>query len=106
MPQSNNFNNCNCNTGNLTSCFNANSFGEKDMLTDALSSQKFVTENYNASANECSNPSIKNEFVNILNEEHQIQFELFSEMHKRGWYPVQQAEQQKISQTKQKYQNN
>lgn len=88
----------------LNTCFSSNSFGEKEMLTDALASQKYVTENYNTFANECSNPAVKNEFMSILNEEHQIQFEVFSEMHKRGWYPLQQADQQKISQTKQKYQ--
>ncbi len=98
-------NNQSSNNSNLNSCFNANSFGEREMLTDALSSQKFTTENYNKFANECSNPAVKNEFMNILNEEHQIQFEVFSEMHKRGWYPVQQAEQQKVSQAKQKYKN-
>ncbi len=94
------------NTNSINNCFNSNSFGEKEMLSDALSSQKLATDNYNTFANECSNPAVKNEFMNILNEEHQIQFEVFSELHKRGWYPVQQAEQQKVSQAKQKYQNN
>ena len=97
-----NFNNNN----QLNNYFSSNSFGEKEILTDALSSQKFATENYNTFANECSNPSVKNEFMNILNEEHQIQFEVFSEMNKRGWYPTQPAEQQKISQAKQKFNNN
>ncbi|MBP0979672.1 MAG: spore coat protein [Oscillospiraceae bacterium] len=98
-------NNNNSSSNNFTSCLNSNCFGEKEMLTDALSSQKFATENYNTFANECSNPAVKNEFMNILNEEHQIQFEVFSEMQKRGWYAVQQAEQQKVSQAKQKYKN-
>lgn len=96
-------NNCN---NQLNSCFNSNFFGEREMLTDALSSQKLATDNYNTFANECFNTNVKNEIIDILNEEHQIQYEVFSEMHKRGWYPVQQAEQQKISQTKQKYSNN
>ena len=78
-------------------------FGEKEILTDMLSSQKFVTGNYNIFANECSNPAIKNEIMDILTEEHQMQFEVFSEMQKRGWYPTSPAEQQKISQAKQKY---
>lgn len=44
-------------------------------------------------------------FVDILTEEHQIQADVFNEMSKRGWYPVQQAEQQKIQQAKQKFEN-
>ncbi len=82
---------------------NAN-FGDKEMLTDALSSQKFITDGYNSFANECATPSVRTELMNILNEEHQIQQEIFMEMQKRGWYQTEQADQNKISQAKQKYQ--
>lgn len=78
-------------------------FGDKEMLTDALSSQKFVTDNYNVFANECATPAIKTEFMNILNEEHQIEHDVFAEMQKRGWYPLEQAEQTKINSVKQKF---
>jgi spore coat protein CotF len=80
-----------------------NAFGAKEMMEDVLSSQKWITESYNTFANECSSPALKSEFVNLLNEEHQIQHDLFSEMHKRGWYAVEQADQNKVSQAKQKY---
>lgn len=79
-------------------------FEDKDMLDDALSSQKFITEIYNTYANECSTPALKTEFMNILNEEHQIQFDVFGEMQKRGWYKVEQADQTKVNQAKQKFQ--
>lgn len=76
---------------------------EQEMLTDALSSQKFMTENYNIFAGECASPAVKADFMNILNEEHQIQHEVFTEMQKRGWYPVEPADQNKINQAKQKF---
>lgn len=79
------------------------SFSDQEMMTDALSSQKFITDTYNIFANECASPAVKSEFINILNEEHQIQHEVFSEMQKRGWYQVQQAQQEQINQAKQKY---
>lgn len=79
------------------------SFSDQEMMTDALSSQKFITDTYNIFANECASPAVKSEFINILNEEHQIQHEVFSEMQKRGWYQVQQAQQGQINQAKQKY---
>lgn len=83
---------------------NSNScFGDKEMLTDLLSSQKFVTDGYNSFANECATPNIKTDFVNILREEHQIQNDVFTEMQKRGWYPTEAADQNKINQAKQKY---
>ena len=85
-------------------CPQGSKFSDKDILTDELASQKFITENYNSFATECASPAVKSELMNILNEEQQIQFELFSEMQKHGWYNVEQADQQKIAQTKQKFQ--
>lgn len=83
---------------------NQSNFGDKDILTDQLSSQKFIADNYNVYASECASPALKSEMMNILSEEHQIQFEVFSEMQKHGWYMVEQADQQKITQCKQKFQ--
>lgn len=78
-------------------------FGDKDMMTDILSSQKFVTDGYNSYANECATPAVKTDFMNILKEEHQIQHDVFCEMQKRGWYSTESADQNKINQAKQKY---
>lgn len=82
---------------------NQSFFGDRDMLQDALSSQKFVADGYNSYANECATPSVKTDFMNILKEEHQMQYDVFSEMQKRGWYPTEPADQNKINQAKQKY---
>ena len=78
-------------------------FSDKDKLTDVLASQKFITDNYNTITNECMTPEVRGVFMSILKEEHDIQNEIFTEMHKRGWYQVQPAEQQKIQQVKTKY---
>lgn len=81
------------------------SMQEKEVFDDVLTSQKFITDTYNTFTNECATPNIRDEFLNILTEEHQIQADVFDEMKKRGWYTTPQAEQQKIQQAKQKYQN-
>lgn len=78
---------------------------EKEIFEDVLTSQKAVTGAYNNFTNECATPNIRNEFLNILTEEHQIQAEVFDEMKKRGWYPTPAADQQKIQQAKMKFQN-
>ncbi|QEY35905.1 spore coat protein [Caproiciproducens galactitolivorans] len=78
---------------------------DKEILTDVLTSQKHVTETYNSFANECATPNIRDEFMRILEDEHKIQAEVFDDMKKRGWYPTPAAEQQKIQQAKQKFQN-
>lgn len=78
---------------------------DKEILEDVLTSQKHLTESYNTFANECVTPNIRDEFMRILEEEHQIQAEVFDDMKKRGWYQTPAAEQQKIQQAKQKFQN-
>ena len=82
---------------------NKHTLTDREMLTDALSSEKFMTDNYNNYANECASPSLMNEFMNLLSEEHQIQHDVFSEMQKRGWYPTQDAPEEKIRQAKMKF---
>ena len=78
-------------------------FSDKDRLQDALASQKFITGNYNMSANECATPAVRGVFMSILKDEHDIQTEVFTEMQKRGWYQVQPADHQKLQQTKTKF---
>ena len=78
---------------------------DREMLTDALSSEKFMTENYNTYANECASPSLMNEFMNLLSEEHQIQHDVFSELQNRGWYPPPSAPAEKVQQAKMKFSN-
>ena len=82
---------------------NKHTMTDKEMLTDALSSEKFMTDHYNQYANECASPSLMNEFMNLLSEEHQIQHDVFTEMHKRGWYQTQDAPAEKVQQAKQKF---
>ena len=78
-------------------------FSDKEMMNDALASQKFITGNYNTFTNECVTPAVRGVFMSILKEEHDIQNEVFTEIQKRGWYQVQPAEQQKIQQVKTKF---
>lgn len=82
-----------------------NGFGDKEMMADAIASQKLLTGNYNTFANECSSNAVMCELMNILSEEHQIQHEIFDEMQKRGWYSIEQADLNKINQCRQKYQS-
>ena len=76
---------------------------DQEMMHDALSSQKQITGIYNTYANECATPAIRDEMLNILQEELVIQADVFKEMQKRVWYPTPMAEEQKIQSTKQKF---
>ena len=76
---------------------------EKDILGDALSTQKHCTDNYNAFSNECVHEDLRNTMLDILAEEHNMQQEVFNSMHERGYYPTPDAEQKKIDEAKQKF---
>lgn len=79
--------------------------GDVEMINDSLASQKLISNSYDTFANECATPNLRDDFLNILKDEHQIQAELFTEMQKRGWYQIKPADQQQVMQAKQKYQN-
>ncbi len=84
---------------------NGQQMQERELMDDVLSSQKHITGTYNTFTNECVNQNVRNEFMKILNEEHEIQSDVFDEMQKRGWYQTPQADLQKVQQAKQKFQN-
>ncbi len=78
---------------------------EKENLTDMLSSQKFISGNYNIWAGECVSENLRNTMLNILDDEHCIQNEIFNEMSTRGWYPVKPASPQEIDTIKNKFES-
>ncbi|MBQ7322725.1 MAG: spore coat protein [Clostridia bacterium] len=84
---------------NVKSC----DFQDKDRMMDALSSQKFLSGIYNESLNEAYHTPVKNCFSGLLNDVHRTQEELFAVMNERGWYPVEAAEEQKITAARQKF---
>ena len=85
---------------------NTNSnFTDREIMDDILSSQKHITDGYNTFSNECVNQNLQSDMLNILKEEHNMQFTVFSEMQKRGWYNPCAAQQQMISETKTKFEN-
>ena len=76
---------------------------EQEKLTDLLSAQKFVTANYNTYCCEAATPSVRSSLSSILQDEHRIQEEIFNEMNARGYYPLEKAEDTKLSAAKQKF---
>ena len=81
----------------------ANIMTEKDILQDSLISQKLITDSYNTFAGECVNEQLRGAMLNILDDEHRIQADIFSCLQSNGWYQVEPAEQQKVQKAKQKF---
>ena len=78
-------------------------FDEKQMLGDLLNAQKFVTAVYNTDLLECATPELKRCLWGILEDEHSIQNEIFTQMNDRGYYPVEQAKEENLQKTRQQY---
>ena len=77
--------------------------GEKEILQDGLISQKLITDSYNAFAGECVNEQLRGTFLNILDDEHRIQADMFCALQQNGWYPVEPAERQEVQQARRKF---
>ena len=77
--------------------------GDREMVTDLLAGQKQITSNYNTYAGECKCADLRNAFLDILHQEHDIQNELFVTMESKGWYPTKQAPMSEISAARQQF---
>lgn len=76
---------------------------EEQILQDSLMSQKHIGESYNTFAGECVNEQLRTTMLNILNDEHKMQADIFSSLQSHGWYQTEPAEQQKIQKARQKF---
>ena len=78
-------------------------YTEKEILGDALATQKSATNLFNMSANECVHSDIRKTMLEILSDEHDLQQEVFDMMHQKGYYPTPAAEEKKIQEMKTKH---
>lgn len=79
-------------------------YTEKEILGDALAAQKASTGHFNMSANECVHEDVRQTMLHILNQEHDIQQDVFKMMHAQGYYPTPAAEDKKLQDVKQQFQ--
>ena len=78
-------------------------FGEKEYAEDLLCTEKHLAGQYNTFLAECATPAMVQCLGELLTDTHAMQQGLFQEMNSRGWYPVTKAEEQKITEAKQKF---
>ncbi len=78
---------------------------DQERMTDFICSEKKMSANYDTYASECVNLALRNDFLNILNQSHQTQSDLFQIAQSKGWYQVEQPPASKISQAYTKFSN-
>lgn len=78
-------------------------YTEKEVLGDALNTEKNATNLYNLGANECVHENLRCTLMDLLQKEHEIQVNVFNQMHTMGYYPTPAAEPKKMQDAKTKF---
>ena len=76
---------------------------DKLIMEDILTTVKGAADLYLHGTIESATINIHQAFDQKLNDTLQMQNEIYSKMSQRGWYAEEQAEQQKVDQTNQKF---
>ncbi|MDO4300977.1 MAG: spore coat protein [Clostridia bacterium] len=76
---------------------------DKYLMESLLMSTKGVCDLYMHGTIESNTSNVYEAFEKALCEELAIQDEIYKKMAEKGWYPTEQAGQQKIDMVKQKY---
>lgn len=78
---------------------------DQERLTDFLCSEKKMSANYDAYAAECVSTNLRDDYLKIFNQGHTTQTDLFKLAQAKGWYQVEQAPANKVSQAYTKFSN-
>ena len=80
---------------------NAN-LSERELMMDMLNSQKQLMSLYTLDLSEAACPKQRNTLGILYSDVSNDQYKLWDLMNRKGYYPVDQAEKQKLDQAKQK----
>lgn len=78
---------------------------DRDRINDILATEKYLTQAFNTAVNEASNQQLYQMKLQILNELHDAQRQLFQLMHQKGWYKLEAANTNQIAQKAQQFAN-
>lgn len=71
---------------------------DRDIINDFLATEKYLTDGYSTAMNEASNQALYENILQLFTETQNQQRHLYNLMFKHGWYSLEQADQQQISQ--------
>jgi spore coat protein CotF len=80
-------------------------FNDRDRINDILAMEKYLTQAYNTGLNEMQNPRLHETIQGVLSDTHNMQNQVFDQMWKKGWYKIEAAEPQKVSQAYEQFNN-
>jgi spore coat protein CotF len=78
---------------------------DQDRITDILSTEKHLTNNYSVGLNEMQNPNLRKVVQDILQNSQNAQFQIFDLMFQKGWYKMKVADKQEVQTVKTQFTN-
>lgn len=78
---------------------------DRDFSNDLLMTEKYMTNSYNTALNEASHEALYQDILSIFTETQNEERQLYNLMFRKGWYKLEQEEQQKLQQKYQQFQN-
>ncbi|MBO8172304.1 MAG: spore coat protein [Bacillaceae bacterium] len=76
---------------------------DRDRINDALVTEKYLTDSFNTAAREASHEALHRDYMTILNETHQLQYEMYLLMFRKGAYKLEAEQQQHLDQAYQQF---
>ncbi len=76
---------------------------DQQRLADIWTTEKKLTENYDAFASDCVHLALRNELLKALARSHSTQTELLLTAQNRGWSRSEPAQQQRIQQVRTRF---
>ncbi|MBM7541469.1 spore coat protein [Amphibacillus cookii] len=71
---------------------------DRDIINDLLATEKYMTDGYCTALNEASNHALYEDLLQIFTETQNQQRHLYNLMFKNGWYSLDKADTQQITQ--------
>lgn len=78
---------------------------DRDFINEILATEKYLASGYNVAVNEASTQELFQTQLQMLTEVHQAQRDVFNLMNQKGWYKIDTADMNKISQKAQQFAN-
>ena len=78
---------------------------DRDMINDVLATEKYLTQVFTIVQQEASHTKLSNDINVITNQTHMCQRDLYNMMFKKGWYKLDAADRQQVSQTQEQFSN-
>jgi len=70
---------------------------DRDIINDLLATEKHLTDGYSTALNEASNQTLYENILQLFTETQDQQRHLYNLMFKHGWYSLDQADLQQIT---------